>query len=349
VNTNRDDLRAFLASTDLHGVSRRADELRRERYGHETSYAVIDHLSLENSPRWCPVCGEELTSNLRDVSPRATEVHVLPPAGAPADEMVALLSHASDLLRSIRASEPEASLPATTLQVGTLSDLATAADVASLDDAELLMRLVAGGLRQVSDGIRPGIHPGVEQPSRWERFWRAAASAGLRGHAAVLYGPDHPEDDILRQIEAIGTLQGETGVFLSVTPIIHAVADYGGVQDNLLTHGSQDLKVLAACRLGLAHVPHVRVAYNRSDLKLAHVSVACGADDVDGHLELADRDRTADADAFDLSVREIPLWLREAGFAPRLRNGMYESVAEGERSSSPTSSPDASPPSSSSS
>jgi len=210
---------------------------------------------------------------------------------------------------------------ASAIVAGTLSELA------STLDAVLARGLAAAGAG-LADGVHPRLHPalGSEAGASWVEAWRVAATAGLRGHASILYGPHHDDAAVLDQITAVAALQAETGVFLSVAPLIFHPESFGGRQDNLLTHGGRDLRVLAAVRLGLPEIPHVRVDHNRSDLKLAHICLTSGADDVAGHLHLEARTRGEDADAFDLSLDEMPAWLREVGFAPMIRNARFETA-----------------------
>jgi 2-iminoacetate synthase ThiH len=57
---------------------------------------------------------------------------------------------------------------------------------------------------------------------------------------------------------------------------------------------------------------------------MAQLALACGADDLEGQVSLAARDRRADFEADDLTLPELQRWLTEEGFTPVRRNGIYE-------------------------
>lgn len=308
------ELAALLRHPNLHEISARAHAVRFERHGLATSFPAIDHLDLGSGRRWCPMCGADgpFSGDRAGIHARSSELHLLFPEGT-------AVADRAEAVQELTVPIPGA--VARTILVATLDEVA---DTWDPDTA----RALAGTGALLTDGVHPRVHPahGPDAAGNWAEAWRIAGAAGLRGHTSILYGPHHDDASVLEQISAVAGVQAETGVFLSVAPLIFHPESFGGVQDNLLTHGGRDLRVLAAVRLGLPDIPHVRVEYNRSDLKLAHISLTSGADDVAGHLHLDARDRSADADAFDLSLDEMPAWLREVGFAPMIRNARYETA-----------------------
>ena len=309
----RSELTELLQHPNLHEIAGRAQALREERFGARTSVAFVAHRCLPKAPNWCAICGaaaDALELHDAEAPRRCTDLHVLVPDGV----------DASSLLEAIPSA---AETPFCTAQVGVASDWMQASEGA---DHELLSAARRLGLSVLSDGVLPRLHParGDAATRRWRGFWREAHTLGFVGHASLLQGPGADTSALLDQIEIIAHLQGELGVFKSVAPVIDPGPRFGGVQDGLLSHGMQDLRVLAACRLGLAQIEHVRLLYNRSDLKLAHVSLTAGADDLEGHLVLHARSLREDANQNDLSMVEMRRWLFEAGFEPCLRNGRFE-------------------------
>jgi hypothetical protein len=303
----------LLRHPNLHEIASRAQALREERFGARTSVAFIAHRRLPEAPDWCAICGAAAAALEADdltVAGRCSDLHVLVPAGATA----------AALLEAIPAA---GEVPFRTAQVGVASDWMAASEGG---DHELLSAAKRRGLSVLSDGVLPRVHParGPVAARRWQSFWRAAKELGFVGHASLLQAPNADVTALLDQIEILAQLQGEIGVFASVAPVVDPPERFGGVQDGLLSHGLEDLRVLAACRLGLAQIEHVRLLYNRSDLKLAHVSLAHGADDLEGHLVLHARSPREDANQNDLSSLEMRRWLREAGYEPQLRNGRFE-------------------------
>lgn len=337
------ELARQLAGPDPLELPRRADQLRRELHGRHAWYAVIAHVGAVSSASRCPVCGGRPrpgavwsqvvpaatagTVRLDSPLPSAvTDLHVLPgPLGTAREPLVAV----AQAMQTLSAASSTSSIRLT-FQLGSASDLIVGIDAeaaaaghtgpgAAERERTILQGLRAAGLRVVSDGTHPVFHPtrGPREGQRWERFWEAAAEAGLTGHASVLHGPDVSAAGVMGQLVGIADLQRRTKVFASVAAVPAG-------NDPRLTGGLADLKVLAACRLALPEVAHMRVLVDTSDLKMAQLALACGADDLEGHLALTVRDRRADFEADDLTLPELERWLREEGFTPVRRNGAYE-------------------------
>lgn len=320
---SRDTLAALLDQPAPHAIAATADTARQERFGLGTTVALVGHLDSDGAWETCPVTGISggFAARLEDVSDRVTDLVLLPPPGASLEDLAALWN--------ALPPRPEGPGFLPTAQLGTADTFVAAIDAAGSEDARALASFA--GLGVVSDGVFPSVHParGGGARTRWERFWRGAARAGLRGHATVLYGPDLGLDAVLDQLEAIAAVQADTGVFLSVAPCIFA-PDGLDLSDPLLTHASLDLRVWAACRLVDTGVDHVSLRYERSDLKSAHTALRCGIDDLVGRVFLGDRDRKADSESTDLSVREMERWLGEVGLQMQVRNGVFDAAPPSE-------------------
>lgn len=320
---SREALRALLDEPVPHQIAADADAERQTRFGLTTTAALVDHLDPAAAWSTCPVTGisGSFAAKLEGLADAATDLVLLPAPGASLEDLAGVWG-----LLPERPASPEFQ---PTAQLGTTDTWIAALDSALADDATALASFA--GLSIVSDGIFPSAHPvrGAQAGKRWEKFWRGAAKAGIRGHATVLYGPGHGLESVLAQLDAIARIQEETGVFLSVAPCIFA-PDRLGEGDDALTHASLDLRVWAACRLAETHVDHLSLRYARSDLKSAHTALRCGVDDLVGHVFLGNRDRKADSESKDLSVAEMDRWLGEAGLELRIRNGGFDTVSPSE-------------------
>ena len=314
---DHDALRALLQSRNPHDITAAADAARRDRHGLVTTVAVVQPFDPRSAHRRCPVTGmpageDGFAVMLDEIHDAVTDLLVLVPDGADADVVRAIWNELPPPPAVVEGEMQP------TVQLGTTDTWIEAGlgeDLAAWREQ---------GVRVISDGVDPRQHParGIDAAARWISFWHAAANAGLRGHATVLFGPDHDLDSVFAQIDVIGQVQEETGVFLSVSPCVIGSGPASD-DDAQLTHASFDLRVLAACRLGTA-VDHVSMRYARSDLKSAHTSLLCGVDDLIGPLFLGVRDRKDDAESRDLSLVEMKAWLEEAGFEARVRNGAFE-------------------------
>jgi len=323
--SSREALRALLSEPVPHEIVAAADAARRESFGARSTVSLVDHLDPDGAWGTCPVTGivasDGFAADLEKVSDRTTDLVLLPAPGASLDDLASLWGQLP--------KPPSGPAFAPTAQLGTTDTWIAAIDASGAEDSAALAHFK--GLQIVSDGIFPVAHPvrGSQARERWERFWRGAAAAGLRGHATVLYGPGHDLDSVFAQLDAITDVQRDTGVFLSVAPCIFQ-PDQLGSEDALLTQASLDLRVWSACRLDDTGVEHVSLRYERSDLKSAHTALSCGVDDLIGHLYLGDRDKKADTESFDLSIVEMDRWLREVGLELSIRNGRFDTVSPSE-------------------
>ncbi len=320
---DRRELRDLLSQRSPHGIVHAAHEVRRRIHGSRTTFVANAHLDCSPAGLpWCPLTGEMapdggFARRAADLPEVATQTLVLFGSSPTSADLEAGWAETT-------SADPSTD-PPTTLQLGCATDWAR---IYSGDDrGRRLEEWRRRGLSVISDGVRPGLHPafGEESASEWSAFWQAAAAAGIRGQATVLYGPGHDLDAVFAQIDAIDRLQSAVGVFDGVSPVVYLDSAFGGPEDALSTQSTQDLRVLAACRLALPTISHLRLLYDRGDLKSAHTALLCGVDDLEGHLFLGARDRKAEVESEDLSLAEMSRWLEEVGFEARLRNGLYQS------------------------
>lgn len=307
-------LRSLLDQPDPHVIAAAAHEARVDRFGLRTSIAAVAHVDPSGCRSHCPVTGElaptaGFARGLAELPDSISDLILLAAGNPSAQDFAGLL----DLLPGV---PPRDAGFAATVQLD-------AADVWMNLDLDL-RELADRGVRVISEGVAPRLHPAFGDAERCAGFWRDVATAGMRGHAVVLYGPGLGLDSVFEQLSFIASVQRETSVFLSIAPCIFNSDAPMSSEDHLLTQASLDLRVLAACRLYETGVDHVSVRYERGDLKSAHMALACGADDLVGHLYLQARDKKADVEAKDLSLQEAQRWIAEAGFQPRLRNGLFE-------------------------
>ncbi len=320
---DRSSLRAWLEQPQPHEILAAADAERARRHGRTTTVVALERVDATGSHTWCPLTGRPA------------------PEGGFARDPAAVSDAVSDLLLLVEEAAPLEALESTlaglgeppgdeefapTVQVGTADDWIAALE--GRESGARLRRARERGLGAISEGVAPRVHPsaGPAATERWRAFWTEVAAAGLRGHAVVLYGGPYDLEAVLAQIDAIAAVQDHCGVFLSVAPVIAPVGERPEATDALRTHALEDLRIWAACRLGLPGVDHVSLRYDRGDLKSTHAALRGGIDDLVGHLHLHRRDRRADADHPDLSLPEMERWLQESGMRALVRNARFETL-----------------------
>lgn len=92
--------------------------------------------------------------------------------------------------------------------------------------------------------------------------------------------------------------------------------------------GLDRLRTVAVSRLMLDNIPHVKAYWVMMGVKMAQTALYFGADDMDGTIveERIGHDAGADS-AQSLTVPELELMIRRAGFTPVRRDSHFNPVA----------------------
>jgi aminodeoxyfutalosine synthase len=325
---DRTDGLTLYRSADLLGVGYLADLDRRRRHGNRAYYIYNQHLNYSNiCVNGCKFCAfgkvagdpgayemslEEVLGKVEErLGEPITEIHIV--GGLHPDLP---FSYYVEMLRGIKALRP-----AVHLQAFTAVEIAHLAEIAGLSVADTLLTLKEAGLGSLPGG-------GAEVFSRRIRneVSQTAHRLGLRTNATMLYG--HLEtsaervDHLLRLREA----QDETGGFLTFIPL--AFHPQNTELDHLTgTTGFDDLKNLAVARLLLDNFPHIKAFWVMIGPKLAQLSLAFGADDIDGTVIEERITHMAGAQTpTSLTRQELLHLVREAGCEPVERDTLYNII-----------------------
>lgn len=204
------------------------------------------------------------------------------------------------------------------------------------------IRWVLEDMKEAGLGSMPGggaeiFHPEVRgqicehkaDARRWFETHREAHALGLRSNCTMLYGhieqPYHRIDHLIRLRE----LQDETGGFQTYIPLaFHPVNTKLGKERNLKKpSGVMDLRQMAVARLMLDNIDHIKAYWIMLGIETAQISLAYGADDIDGTVrhELIYHDAGATTPEV-MSVADIERVIREAGREPIERDTLYRKV-----------------------
>jgi aminodeoxyfutalosine synthase len=134
----------------------------------------------------------------------------------------------------------------------------------------------------------------------------------------------HKVDHLLR----LRDLQDETGGFNAFIPLAyHPENNYLGLRYH--TTGTEDLRHIAASRLILDNIPHIKAYWIMISPKLAQVALSFGADDIDGTVVEETIYHMAGASTEQhISRGELERILREAGYRPVERDTLYRPLGE---------------------
>jgi aminodeoxyfutalosine synthase len=328
-------------SRDLLGVGFLANLVRERLHGRRAFYIYNQHLNYSNvCVNGCRFCAfgktgdhpQAYTMTLDEIFARVrerldepiTEIHIV---GGLHPELP--FSYYLEMLRGIKAIRPEVHL-----QAFTAVEIAHLADIAGLSVADTLMALKEAGLGSLPGGgaevfsprIRSSLCPTKLPPEGWLAVAKTAHLLGIRTNATMLYGhlETVPErvDHLLRLREA----QDDTGGFVTFIPLAFHPKNTR-LPELPETTGIDDLKNLAVARLLLDNFPHIKAFWIMIGPKLAQLSLAFGADDIDGTVIEERITHMAGAQTPQgLTRAQLLHLIREAGCEPVERDTLYNVI-----------------------
>ncbi|AEB09267.1 aminofutalosine synthase MqnE [Desulfobacca acetoxidans] len=329
-------------STDLLGVGYLANIARERQHGNKAYYIINQHINYSNvCINGCKFCafgkraGDPLAyeMSLDDImakvderlSEPVTEIHIV---GGLHPNLP--FSYYLDMLRNIKTRRPSVHLQAFTAveiaHLASIADLSVADTLAALQEVGL-GSLPGGGAEVFSPRIRQSLCAKKLPPEGWLQVCQTAHRQGLRTNATMLYGHHETLEERVDHLVKLRAAQDETGGFLTFIPLAFhsANTELAGLPE---TTGFDDLKNLAVARLILDNFPHIKAFWIMIGPKIAQLSLAFGADDIDGtvieeritHMAGA---RTAQG----LTRQELHHLIQEAGREPVERDTLYNVIS----------------------
>jgi aminodeoxyfutalosine synthase len=337
------DALTCLTTPHILPLGRLADTVRRRLHGNVTYFNINRHINPTNVCVYtynCKFCSfaalpgedhawemshEDVYAHAADQGGnRVTEFHIV--GGLHPDLS---LDWYLEMLRGLKQRFPNAHLKAfTAIEIGWF------AKREKLSIEEVLIRLRDAGLGSLPGGGAEIFHPEVREvicdgkldAEEWIEVHRTAHRMGIKSNCTMLYGhverPEHKVDHLLR----LRGLQDETGGFNAFIPLAyHPENNYMGLKYH--TTGMDDLRHIAAARLVLDNIPHIKAYWVMVTPKLAQVALRFGADDMDGTVVEEKIYHMAGADTSQQLTRaELERIVREAGFEPVERDTLYNPI-----------------------
>lgn len=185
-----------------------------------------------------------------------------------------------------------------------------------------------GGAEIFHEEIRDEICDHKMSGQRWLDVARVCHEQGLRTNCTMLYGhierPEHRVDHILR----LRDLQDETGGFNCFVPLhFHRENTVYETQIDEATP-FDDLRTIAASRLLLDNIAHVKAYWIGMGEKLAQVALSFGADDLGGTIadERIFKMAGSETDATAMTRQRLERLIRDAGRVPVETDPLYRPV-----------------------
>lgn len=332
---------ALFREPDLLRIGRLADRARQIRYGEKAFYVVNQHINYSNICKdTCLFCAfgkkrgargayeltlEEIFRKAEALRERgADEIHVV--GGLHPDHPYTFYK---EMLEGLRERHPQVHLKTfTAIEIDYLAGLAGLTLQETLADLQEagLQSITGGGAEIFAEEVRKKICPRKISGEKYLEIHGMAHRMGLRSTCTMLYGHVESVEDRVDHILRIRAQQDETGGFTAFVPLaFHPAHTY-------LSHLPRptavlDLRCVAAARLLLDNVDHVKVYWIMTGLQVAQLALHYGADDIDGTVVEERITHMAGADTpQEVTEEELRRLIREAGRRPVRRDSLYNEV-----------------------
>lgn len=336
-----DDGLVLFRSPDLLGVGALANRDRERRHGNVGYYNVNRYLNPTNLC-WvdCGLCAWARKPGVEGGYTMAIEEAVREASAGWHDGITELhvvgglhpslpYDYYTGLLRALRAR-----FPGVHIKAWTMVELEWFARVGKKDLAETILELKDAGMDSCPGGgaeifakrVRDVICTNKIDGERWLEIARLCHVNGVKTNVTMLYGSIETDAERVDHLVRIRELQDETNGFLGFIPL--AFHPDGTPFAHLpATSGLLDLRVIAAARLMLDNLEHVKAYWVQIGEKFAPVALHFGADDLVGTVTEETITHAAGATTeAGLSRLEMERLIRSAGREPFERDAYYERV-----------------------
>ncbi|MFW6335745.1 MAG: aminofutalosine synthase MqnE [Phycisphaeraceae bacterium] len=344
-----EDGRVLLETPDVWTVGELAHRVRREKHGDVAYYNVNRHLNYSNvcalSCQFCEFHRKRGQEGAYEYSLAEIEQQAVSAREAGATEMHIVgglnpylpFEYYTDMLRTIKLAAPEVHLKAfTAVEIVHLARISKRAKdirgvLEDLIDAGL-GSLPGGGAEVFDDRVHDQAFKGKIRSDKWLEVHRIAHELGLMSNVTMLYGHVESIEDRLHHLMLIREAQDEaidagyTGRFQTLIPLPF-FPDGSQLEHLPGPGGIENLRMIAAARLMLDNVDHVKAFWIMQTLDMAQVMLDFGADDVDGTVVWYDITKvTGDTTHQETTVTDLRSAILEAGYQPVERDTLYRRV-----------------------
>jgi len=335
---------------DLHALVLTADALRREQVGDAVTYVVNRNINFTNlCVKACKFCAfsrtgrseegyylgtEEIVRRvLQAQALGATEVCIqagLPPR---ADKRVYL-----DLLAAVKAAAPAIHVHAFSPE-----EVKYGAELMGMPIRGYLEELKALGLGSIpgtsaeilDDRVRKRLAGGRITTAEWIEVITTAHALSIPTTATIMYGHIETDEERIRHVDLLRSIQEETGGFTELVPLSFVHAEAPLTLKQMLPDvrkgptGNDVTRFMAICRLMIgASFKNLQTSWVKEGLSRAQLLLDAGANDIGGTLMNESISTSAGALHGQLAApKTLHALIRDAGRKPVQRNTRYEALA----------------------
>lgn len=255
-----------------------------------------------------------------------TEVHIV--GGVHPDHT---LNDYIEMIRRVKNVLPEA-----TVKAFTAIELAYMIAKDGLSTEEGLLRLKEAGMEAIPGGgaeifdeqLRNQICPEKGSTEEWFDIHKTAHKLGITTNATILYGHIESLEHRIDHLDRLRNLQDKTGGFNAFIPL-----KYRNFANSMSKIGEvsivEDMKMLAMSRIYLDNIPHIKAYWVMYGKQTTELSLAFGADDIDGTIEDSTKIYSmagADDKKPSMTTAEMCDIIKRAGYRSVERDTFYNEI-----------------------
>ena len=329
--------RLLYAHDDLAEVGLLAKLSREARFGSRAFFNHNVHINPTNvcalACRFCAfrrgkkaddayaLDAEAYVNELNRFADHVTEVHTV--GGLHPDWGI---GHYEAMFRAAKEAHPHVTIKALTAveikHLASQSGLSITATLSRLFAAGL-DQLPGGGAEILDDGVREVICKGKESSQEYLDIHEAVHALGHVSNCTMLFGTVETIDHRLQHMLRLRDLQDRTGGFQCFVPYPF-LPDHSRLPEAQLATGTEVLRTMAVSRLVLDSIPHLKAYRMNIGDSLTELSLAFGADDVDGTVQQESIMHLAGSSTpLDSDRRRLARIIEDAGCEAWERNSNY--------------------------
>jgi len=188
--------------------------------------------------------------------------------------------------------------------------------------------LPGGGAEILSDRVHAIVSPKKMTPGEWIDVHKTAHRIGFRSTATMMYGHVEEPEDILTHLERIRQAQDETHGFTAFIPWSYKPERTALRRSVKQCAGKETyFKIIAFSRIYLDNFDHVQATWFSEGKQTGVEALHYGADDFGGIIVEENVHKAANF-VNKTDHHGIVEMIRKAGFTPRQRNPLYQTVKE---------------------
>lgn len=261
-----EDIAALFTVTDTNALARIARIPRERRFGHTAFHTDVMRVEYRGEPAVEIVAHVGASASIIALAPVGQRVE---PEALPA--VARALSRAASVMIATTAERVDAAARAIGCShADVLKQLRTGAPV----------YVTGEGAELFDEDLRTRLAPRAVAADIWLAVHGAAHAMGVRTIASMTYLTDEKPAAYASHLEAIRTLQDETGGFAGFVPTpVHNRHRESSYLATPTAH--QSLRAVAIARIALDNIEHIGVAPALVGAEVAYVALSYGADTID--------------------------------------------------------------------